>query len=340
MGLATHPSPAPAPERPDVRLLLLPLPEFTLLPFGAFLDKLRFSADDADRSRQRHCAWTLLGIDGQSVTSSSGVRVETDTTPADVDFRAFDYLVVFGSRTVEKSMALASTYAPVLRAASRHGLPLVAIDNASFLLARAGLLRGHEVALHWRHVAEFRSAFPRIAVRSELIYCFDRDRITCAGGTAAIDMAVELLARHCGRARACKGLADMLVDEPRHPAHPLRSMEGDPSLGRHLSRAIALMRSSLGEPMGIPALAQRIGIGRRHLDRLFQERFGVSAHEHWTRMRLEHAQWRVLHSHHSLAAIAGEVGLASAASLGRLMRQHLGQSPGALRAQRTSTSSN
>ena len=103
------------------------------------------------------------------------------------------------------------------------------------------------MALHWRHVAEFRSAFPRIAVRGELIYCFDRDRITCAGGTAAIDMAVELLARHCGRARACKGLADMLVDEPRHPAHPLRSMEGDPRLGRHLSRAIALMRSSLGE---------------------------------------------------------------------------------------------
>jgi transcriptional regulator GlxA family with amidase domain len=157
--------------------------------------------------------------------------------------------------------------------------------------------------------------------------------------TAAIDMAVELLARHCGRARACKGLADMLVDEPRHPAHPLRSMEGDPRLGRHLSRAIALMRSTLGEPMGIPELARRIGIGRRHLDRLFQERFGVSAHEHWTRMRLEHAQWRVQHSHHSLASIAGEVGLASAASLGRLMRQHLGQSPGALRAQRAASPS-
>lgn len=337
--MAAHPSPEPAPQRPDVRLLLLPLPEFTLLPFGGFLDKLRFSADDADRSRQRHCAWTLLGLDKQPVTSSSGVRVEIDATPADVDWRAFDYLVVFGSRTVEKSMALAAAYAPVLRAASRHGLPLVAIDNASFLLARAGLLRGHEVALHWRHVAEFRSAFPRIAVRGELIYCFDRDRITCAGGTAAIDMAVELLARHCGRARACKGLADMLVDEPRHPAHPLRSMEGDPRLGRHLSRAIALMRSALGEPMGIPELARRIGIGRRHLDRLFQERFGVSAHEHWTRMRLEHAQWRVQHSHHSLASIAGEVGLASAASLGRLMRQHLGQSPGALRAQRAASPS-
>ena len=88
--MAAHPSHEPAPQRPDVRLLLLPLPEFTLLPFGGFLDKLRFSADDADRSRQRHCAWTLLGLDKQPVTSSSGVRVEIDATPADVDWRAFD----------------------------------------------------------------------------------------------------------------------------------------------------------------------------------------------------------------------------------------------------------
>lgn len=327
------PPPAPAAARPDVRLLLLPLPEFGLLPFGAFLDKLRFSADEEDRSRQRYCAWTLLGLDRQGVCSSSGVRVAADATPEALDFRAFDYLVVFGSRTVERSMALAGSYGPLLRAASRQGLPLVAIDNASFLLARAGLLQGYEVALHWRHVAQFRSAFPRIGVRSELIYCFDRDRISCAGGTAAIDMAVELLARHCGRERARKGLADMLVDEPRPSAHHLRSMADDPHLGRHLARAIACMRSALGEPLDMARLAQRIGIGRRHLDRLFMEHLGTSAHTHWTRMRLEHAQWRIQHSSHSLTAIAAEVGLASASSLGRLMRQHLGTSPGRLRAQ-------
>lgn len=44
---------APADNGPDVRFLLLPLPEFTLLPFGAFVDKLRFSGDEADFSRQR-----------------------------------------------------------------------------------------------------------------------------------------------------------------------------------------------------------------------------------------------------------------------------------------------
>ena len=168
---------------------------------------------------------------------------------------------------------------------------------------------------------------------SEQIYCFDRDRITCAGGTAAIDMAVELLSRHCGRERAFKGLADMLVDEPRHQGHHLQSMEGGgPDLGRHLVRAVALMRTSMADGLTVASIAERIGIGRRQLDRLFTERFGHSAHNHWTAMRMEHAHWRVTHSHHSLSAIADEVGLGNASSLARLFRRHYGTSPGAARA--------
>lgn len=49
-------------------------------------------------------------------------------------------------------------------------------------------------------------------------------------------------------------------------------------------------------------------------------------------MRMEHAHWRVTHSHHSLSAIADEVGLGNASSLARLFRRHYGTSPGAARA--------
>ena len=342
------------PVRPDLRLLLLPLPGFALLPFGAFVDKLRFSADEEDHSRQRYCTWTLLGLDGRAVASSSGVSVVVDIDASangardiDVadaasdhpgvdsgafDYRAFDYLVIFGSRSAEATRSLAASHGRLLRAAVAAGLPLVAIDNASFLLAQAGLLRGYRVALHWRHVAEFRAAFPRIGIEAEAIYCFDRDRITCAGGMAAIDMAVQLLARHCGLERARKGLADMLVDELRPASHHLQSLSGSPDLGRHLSRAVALMRDAMGEPLTVAAIASRIGIGRRHLDRLFVERFGVSAHDHWTAMRMALVHWRLVNSTLSLAAIADEVGLGNAGSLARAFRQHYGCTPTEARA--------
>ncbi len=71
------------------------------------------------------------------------------------------------------------------------------------------------------------------------LYCIDAGRITCAGGTAAIDLAVALLSLSCGRTRALKGLADMLVDETRDSRHALRSLEPGVGQGRQVQRAQA-----------------------------------------------------------------------------------------------------
>ena len=82
---------------PDIRLLILPLPEFALLPFGAFLDKLRFSADDEDYSRQRYCAWTLGSLTGEPVASSSGAVLQVEAI-AQQRLADYHYLVLFGGR--------------------------------------------------------------------------------------------------------------------------------------------------------------------------------------------------------------------------------------------------
>ncbi len=323
---------APAAPRPDVRFLLLPLPEFALLPFGGFVDKLRFSADEADRSRQRYCTWQILGLEHGEVVASSGVAVAVQRTPDEVRLADYDYLVVFGSRTAAGAQALAPEYGGLLRQAAAQGLTLVGIDNAAFLLAAAGLLNASRVAIHWRHVAEFREAFPRIDIRPEQLYCIDRKRITCAGGSAAIDLAVELLARHSGRARALKGLADMLVDRTRSELHRLESLEAEADAGRHVGRAIGLMRNLLAENITTEDLARRIGVSRRQLDRLFRERFDQTAKAYWNEMRLQQVRWRLLNSDHPLSVLADEVGIPDSSDLCRRFRRRFGQSPGQARA--------
>lgn len=317
---------------PDLRFLLLPLPEFALLPFGGFVDKLRFSADDEDYSRQRYCAWRVLGLAHGHVISSSGVALRVETTPAELELADHDYLVLFGGRNAQASAALAPHYRALLRQAVRAGVQLVAIDNAAFLLAACGLLDGQRVAVHWRHEAEFRAAFPRVRLASERLYCLDATHITCAGGTAAIDLAVELLARGSGRTRALKGLADMLVDETRSGEHSLRSLETTLASARHVDRAIALMRHGLAGG-SVEQLAASVGLSRRQLDRLFQASQGMSAHQYWHELRLQHVRWRLLNSSHGLALLADEIGASDASHLGRLFRRRFGVSPAAYRRQ-------
>lgn len=52
--------------QPDIRLLILPLPDFALLPFGAFLDKLRFGLADmlVDETRDSRHALRSLELGG------------------------------------------------------------------------------------------------------------------------------------------------------------------------------------------------------------------------------------------------------------------------------------
>ena len=316
---------------PDLRLLILPLPEFALLPLGAFLDKLRFSADDEDYSRQRYCHWRVLGLDGQPVPSSSGAVLQVEVTPEQVEWREFDYLVLFGGRNATATAVLAPVYRALLKRAVKAGVKLVCIDNAVFLLAACGLLDGAKVVVHWRHEAEFRASFPHVQVLTEQLYCIDGPRITCAGGTAAIDLAVELIARSCGRARALKGLADMLVDESRDSRHALRSLEAGPAQGRQVQRALALMRHHLAARLSIEQLAAELGISRRQLDRQFQASHGMSAKAWWQEMRLQQARWRLLNSSHSLAQIADEVGMGDASYLGKWVRRRFGCTALALR---------
>ncbi|MGF1701913.1 helix-turn-helix domain-containing protein [Photobacterium makurazakiensis] len=319
----------------DVRFLLLPLPEFNMLPFGGFLDKLRFSADDEDYSQQRYCQWIVAGLEAGAIVSSSAITVEAEYALSEVEFDEYDYLVVFGGRSAQSSMQLAESYQPLLRKAALKGVTLVSVDNACFLFAAAGLLKGKNVAVHWRHAQEFSSEFPDITIQPEQLYCIDGKRVSCAGGTAAIELAVELLSRHCGKTKALKGLADMLVDEAREQHHHLKSLKEDKQteayVSRHVRRAIGLMRQHLAHNETVESIAAKLGISRRQLDRLFFQGYRQTAKDYWLAMKMNHAKWRLINSTKSLQHISEEIGISDVSYFCKAFKRHFGTTPNTLR---------
>ncbi|MDV5170407.1 GlxA family transcriptional regulator [Photobacterium rosenbergii] len=317
--------------QPDVRFLLVPLPTFNLLPFGSFLDKLRFSADDEDFSQQRYCAWDIAGLVRGEVISSSGVHLSVQYSFEQVELAKYDYVVVFGGRSADEMRSVASQYKPFLKKAAAKGLSLAAVDNACFTFAELGLFDGCEVAVHWRHLQEFETAYPTLKASSDQLYCIDGKRISCAGGTAAIELAIELLARKSGREKALKGLADMLVDETRSRQHHLKSLGDDKNVvhqhNRHISRGISLMRQNLSVPLSVEELALQLGLSRRQLDRVFIKELSVSPREYWAAMRMSHAHWRLQNSFYSLSDIANEVSFSDVSYFCKVFKKHFGYSP-------------
>lgn len=315
---------------PDLKVGFVLTPFFTLLPFAGFLDTLRHAADEADRSRQIYAHWSVIGATLDPVVSSCGVAI----APWEVfgDPRDFDYIVVVGGLVHghEKQHLAALEY---LNAAHASGVDLVSLCTGSFALAESGLLDGRRCAVHFRHKEEFEALYPKVEVVSDEAFLADDNIITCPGGTAAIDLAVELIARHAGYARASKGLPDLLVEQEggagRIPVKPR-----EPALycnDNRVEQAIKIMQSHLARPKTTLELASAVGLSGPQFNRIFLQHMECVPQDYYRLLRLKHARWRLLNSKRSLTEIANECGFSDSAHLVRRFKSEFGTTPGKFR---------
>jgi transcriptional regulator GlxA family with amidase domain len=317
----------PHPAVPALNVAFVVLPEFTLLAFTGFVEALRHAADEGDDSRPIHCRWTVVGPTLSPVRASCGVEI----TPWERfgDPSVYDYIIVVGGllRAHPRIDPAIYTY---LRAASEHGVPLIGLCTGTFVLARAGLLKGRRCCVHWFHLQHFEHEFPELTVVANELFVTDRGRITCAGGAGAVDVAVHLIERHCGRARALKSLRQMVVETARdHDApQPRAGLTGVPDVADPLvRRAVQLMEQRLGEPLSILSLSRQLRVSVRQLERAFRACLGSSPATFCRRLRLDHGRWLVTATRRSMTEIALECGFADASHFGRCFRRTFGQSP-------------
>lgn len=203
---------------------------------------------------------------------------------------------------------------------------------------RAGVLDGHRVCVSWFHYWDFLEQFPQADANllvADRLYVEDRRRITCSGGRASIDVGAAILARHVPPAAVQKALRILQVDEPgRYNApQPQPHLPGAaPSSHPKVRRAILLMEQHLSQALTVEALAKKLDMSVRQLERLFKEDTGKSPQAYARAMRLGVAAWMLRQSGKTVAAIASACGFSDASHMGREFRQAYGVPPGVYRA--------
>ena len=318
---------------PDVRFAFVLTPAFTILPLAGFIDAVRHSSDEADRSRQIFCHWELLSHDLEPVASSAGLAITPWKTYEEAG--VYDYVVVVGGLIDQLDTIDPRTIA-FLQQQHAQGVKLVGLCTGSFAIAKTGLLKGKRAAIHVHHRPEFVSMFPdAIPIENEL-YISDGGILTCPGGTAAIDLAVEILIMHCGRSRGMKALTALVVDEHRE-AHevsrqPYQDLE---ECGNwRVEQAVKIMRRKLREPYTTEHLANMLGSTVRQLNRVFMQHAKATPQEVWRDMRLQHGRIRLINSKRTVTQIAYECGFADSSHFSRWFKTKFGETPRSYREQR------
>lgn len=318
---------------PDIRIAFLLTPAFTILPLAGFIDSFRHSADESDRSRQIFCNWEVLSTDLEPVVSSSGLSVAPWKTYDEAG--DYNYLVIVGGLIDRLGEIHPETLAFINRQYSK-GVKLVGLCTGSFAIAMTGLLNGKRAAIHTHHRPEFVEKFPEVVPVENELYVSDGGILTCPGGTAAIDLAVEILIEHCGRSRGMKGLTALVVDEHR-AAHqigrsPYQDLE---ECGNwRVEQAVKIMRQKLRDPDTTEQLAKMLGSTVRQLNRVFLNHAKATPQEIWRDMRLQHARWRLMNSKRTITQIAFECGFADSSHFSRWFKTKFGETPRKYREQR------
>ncbi len=310
---------------PRLRVGFILARRFTLSAFANFVDVLRLAADEGDRSRPIRCGWRVLSSDMGAVTSSCGIAVRPDERLGDPG--RFDYIVVVGG-LVEELERLDPDYAAFLRRAAAAGVPLAGVCTGAFILHRAGLMEGYRCCVSWFHHDDFLEQFAGLRPVSDQIFVVDRDRLTCSGGVSSAHLAAHLVDRHVGRAEAAKSLSIMIIDEALEgekpqPGLPMSLTTTDPLV----KRALLTMQQNLDAPLTVTALAARLGVGRRKLERHFALTLGVSPSEASRIIRIAQARLLLETSERSVTEIANDTGFADVSHLIRVFRASEGETP-------------
>lgn len=325
-------SPAISDSAPDLRIAFVLQPEFTLLAFSSFVDVLRHAADEADHSRQILCKWWLLGAGEETITASCGVGVRPDLPLAQASLAELDYVVVVGGLLSGGRLIDKAVY-PFLHAAREAGVGIAALCTGFFHLARAGLLDGRRCCVPWMYEQHLAAEHPAVIAVPGPAYVEDDGIFTTLGGIAPLQLALDLVERHCGGRRFNKCVDRLCINSTFAPHRALSEMDDafKVSGNRYLERAAEIMRSSASSSMGIAALARETGVSDRQLRTIFRRHTGKSPAQFWRDMRLHEAKWRLANGSQSITQIAYAMGFADSGHFSRSFRSRFGVTPHAYR---------
>jgi len=310
------------------RIGFMLVPNFSLIAFSAAFDALRM----ANRMReQKVYDWQVFTYDGQPISSSSELTITPDGDAASAT--NLDMLILCAGDKVH--LAVDKPLLAWLRKLAQQKIPLGAICTGSYLLARAGLLDGYRCTIHWENMASMREEFPTAIVSQEL-FEIDRDRYTCSGGTAPLDMMLNIISRQHG-AQLAVAISEEFICERIRGRHDRQRVPLRLHLGTSqpkLMEAVALMEANLEEPMSLDELAQHVKLSRRQLERLFQKHLSCVPTRYYLELRLAKARQLLLQTSMSIVDVAFASGFVSAPHFSKCYRDFYGIPPRDERRQR------
>jgi transcriptional regulator GlxA family with amidase domain len=303
------------------RVGFLMLNEFTMIAFSSAIEVLRMANYLSGKPLY---SWCVISPDGQPVASSNGLALAPTSTYETAG--PLDLVFVCGGTSVTRFVD--DQVLALLRRIADDKVILGGLCTGTYALVKAGLLNGYQAAIHWENLSALLEAHTKVKFVEEL-FVIDRDRITCTGGIAPVDMMLTVVRERCGKTLVAEISEQFILEQVRDSKYrqhiPLAARMG--CNHKALMEVAALMEANIEEPLSLEELSQLAGLSQRHLQRMFREALDVTPSHYYLDLRLRRARELLLQTEMSITSITVACGFQSACHFSKSYRAQFGKPP-------------
>jgi transcriptional regulator GlxA family with amidase domain len=297
--------------------------DFSLLPMTSAIEAMRMANQLLGLTAY---SWSIITHDGQPIKASDGLRIHADLN-FNADFSQFDTIFVCAGINVDKQ-SNTKLLQFLTRLSQQPDLILGSLCTGSYLLAQAGLLKNTRCTISWDHMEMFCEAFPSLEVESSL-FVADNQRLTCAGGTAALDLIMNIVYKDFSRDisnQICEVfLTERMRGEDERQKIPLKASLGNSH--ESLINAISIMEANTEELIDLDSIAEYINTSRRQLERLFNKHLQDSPSRYYLKIRLNKARRLLTQTNMSITNVGISCGFSSTSLFSKSYRSFFDTPP-------------
>lgn len=297
------------------------LHDFSMIAFANAVETLRMANYISRRTLYR---WTVVQAEPSQPVASNGLTVSSNGSAEDL--ASCNLVLVCGGLNIRQ--VTTDPVRRLLRQCAARGAAMGALCTGSFALASAGLLDNHRCAIHWENLAAISEEFPKVRFTPE-VFIFDRDRITCSGGTAPLHMVLHLIRGHHGP-KLVMAVSEQFIVERLRASSDRQRIPQPECIGpgyQHLTEAAEIMAANLEEPLSLIELAGLVGLSLRQLERLFNRYFSMNPAQYYMNLRLRRAQELLTHSSQPIMQVTVACGFQSSSHFCKAYRSLFGHAP-------------
>ncbi len=206
---------------------------------------------------------------------------------------------------------------------------IVTVCTGLFLIADHPYLENKEVVTHWGYSEKLQNLYPQLKVNHERLFIKQGKFYSAAGILSGIDLALNLIEEDHG-VDVASFTAKYLVTYLKRSGHqsqfsePLKFQSHN---NGHLDRVNRWLNENHDKFFTVEELADQVHISERHLNRLIQAHFHMTAAKYIEHIKLEQSKVYLAKNNILIETVSEQLGYGSADSFRRSFKRKYGITP-------------